>query len=107
MLTYRAAAKGKLQLQISETKKNKGKLFFFSSTPYAGGGEAHIRFVNAGYTYYLYDRAVKGEGGPIFSSGVAIYRDGEKISNPTCENDASIHQSAYENMTREPYLDIQ
>lgn len=104
-LVYRATSQGKLRLQISEP--NKGSIFFLSSTPYAGGGEAHIRFSNADYTYYLYDKTIKSDDGPIFSSGIVIYHHAKRISNLICSNDASIHQKAYGRITSEPYIDIQ
>ncbi|CAG9255541.1 conserved exported hypothetical protein [Burkholderia diffusa] len=105
-LTYRNGINGKINLQISDGKGIKRGVFYFSSVPYAGGGEAHIRFSRLGYTYYLYDRTVKTDEGPTFSAGIAIYRGERKISNFICNNDASIRAGAYQSITKEDYRSI-
>ncbi|WP_413188505.1 hypothetical protein [Paraburkholderia sacchari] len=38
VLTYRNGADGKLNLKISDKDEKKGGIFYFSNTPYAGGG---------------------------------------------------------------------
>ncbi|WP_126877438.1 hypothetical protein [Paraburkholderia kururiensis] len=105
-LTYRNGIDGKINLQVSDNKEIKKDVFYFSNTPYAGGGEAHIRFSQLGYTYYLYDRTVKADEGPTFSTGIVIYRGKRKISNLTCNNDASIRAGAYQSITKETYRSI-
>jgi hypothetical protein len=50
VLSYRNGVTNKINLEISDGDAGKVKVFYFSSTPYAGGGEAHIRFSKAGYT---------------------------------------------------------
>jgi hypothetical protein len=102
-LTYRSGSNSKVNMQLSDTGKGKGSVFFFSDAPYAGGGEAHIRFSRAAYTYYLYDKTVKTTEGPEFSAGIAIYKGQRKISNFACENDASIRAEAYKSITRESF----
>jgi hypothetical protein len=104
--TYRNGTTKKIDLEMTGTSTSNDGVFFFSNVPYAGGGEAHIRFSRGDYTYYLYDKTVKTEDGPVFSAGIAIYHGTKKISNPVCENDASIHQQAYENMVKEEYRNI-
>ncbi|MGF6853908.1 hypothetical protein [Paraburkholderia sp. CI3] len=77
-LTYRNEVDGKINLQISDSKRKKKDVFYFSNTPYAGGGEAHIRFSRLGYTYYLYDRTIKTDEGPTFYAGIAVYKGKKK-----------------------------
>jgi hypothetical protein len=105
-LIYRNGVDGNLNLQVSDGKGSKKDTFYFSSAPYAGGGEAHIRFSRLGYTYYLYDKVVKTDEGPTFSAGIVIYRGGRKISNLMCSNDASIRSGAYQSIAKEAYRSI-
>lgn len=44
--------------------------------------------------------------GPDFSAGIVVYRKSKRIADLTCNNDASIHQEAYEQMPTEAYRDI-
>jgi hypothetical protein len=104
---YRHGRGGKVDMQVSDdNEKGRGHVFFFSSTGYAGGGEAHIRFSQSRYTYYLYDKTIKTEDGPYFSSGIVILKDDKKITNLVCDNDASVRARAYQSMTEEAYRDI-
>lgn len=105
-LAYRNGNDGKVNLQVSDGERGKRDVFFLSSVPYSGGGEAHIRFSRFGYTYFLYDRVIKEEGGPVFSAGIVIYKGKVKISSVTCENDASIREGAYQSITKEHYRSI-
>lgn len=109
ILTYRNGLDGKIDLQISGNNEGKKDVFYFSSRPYAGGGEAHIRFSRLGYMYYLYDKTVKAGEGPTFSAGIVVYEGGKRISNFVCNNDASIRASAYQSIVREMYrtIDVQ
>ena len=106
ILTYRNSKNGKLYLKISDAGGEMGKIFYFSNAPYAGGGEAHIRFSRFKYTYYLYDKTVKTDGAPMFSAGILIYKGNERIANLACGNDASIRERAYHTITREAYSSI-
>lgn len=105
-LTYRNGVNGKINLKISDAGENMGKIFYFSNVPYAGGGEAHIRFSRSKYTYYLYDKTMKTDDGPAFSAGIVIYENGERIANLACSNDASIRERAYHTITKEDYHSI-
>ncbi|WP_233802931.1 hypothetical protein [Paraburkholderia sp. HP33-1] len=105
-LTYRNGVDGKIRFELSNHDVENGPVFYFSNIPYAGGGEAHIRFSSQEYTYYLYDKTVKTDEGPTFSAGIVIYKKQNKISNLVCSNDASIHESAYQSITKEPYRPI-
>jgi len=93
-------------MEMSDQGQQRGRVFHFSNTPYAGGGEAHIRFSVGKYTYFLYDKTIKTESGHDFSAGVVVYRDQVKVSNKVCDNDASIRENAYSNLTKEEYEDI-
>jgi hypothetical protein len=105
-LTYRNGTSGKMNMYLSDVGEGEKAVFFFSNIPYAGGGEAHIRFSRSGYIYYLYDKTIKTPEGAEFSAGIAIYKDQKKISDLVCENDASIRAAAYESIIREPYRSI-
>jgi hypothetical protein len=106
ILSYRNGVGRKINLELTDSGILKGKIFYFSNTPYAGGGEAHIRFSRSGFTYYLYDKSVKTDDGPTFSAGIVVYRGGRKISNLICSNDASIRRYAYDDITKERYRSI-
>lgn len=106
VLSYRNGVANKINLEISDSDARRGKVFYFSNTPYAGGGEAHIRFWRAGYTYYLYDKTIKTNDGPIFSAGIVVYKGERKVSNLVCGNDASIRQNAYHDIAKESYRNI-
>ncbi|WP_322015971.1 hypothetical protein [Paraburkholderia sp. J12] len=105
VLTYRNGIDREVRFELSNKGNQNSPVFFFSNTPYAGGGEAHIRFSNQEYTYYLYDKTIKTDEGPTFSAGIVIYKK-NKISNLVCSNDASIHEEAYQSMTKEAYRSI-
>ncbi|WP_143286479.1 hypothetical protein [Burkholderia ubonensis] len=75
-MTYRNGNGGRVGLQISDGKRIK-KVIYFPNIPYAGGGEAHIRFSRLGYTYYLYDKTIGSDEELTFSAGIVVYR-GEK-----------------------------
>ncbi|WP_146010020.1 hypothetical protein [Burkholderia sp. WAC0059] len=103
---YRNGFVNKINLDVSENGVRKGRIFYFSRALYSGGGEAHIRFSRAGYTYYLYDKTIKTDGGPTFSAGIVIYRGATEISNHVCLNNASIHRNAYSDIPKENYRSI-
>lgn len=106
VLSYRNGVAGRINFELSDSGAQKGRFFYFSNTPYAGGGEAHIRFSRSGYTYYLYDKSIKTDDGPMFSAGVVVYRGEKKISSSICNNDASIRRNAYDDITKEIYRSI-
>lgn len=105
-VTYRYGDTSRIDLEVSDAGARRGEIFYFSSTSYAGGGEAHIRFSRARYTYYLYDKTVKADDGHDFSAGIIVFRGRAKIADHICTNMASIRDSAYVEMTREEYSDI-
>jgi len=64
--------------------------FRFSSTPYAGGGEARVRFTNSAWEYILYTAMVAGEWHDDGTrdhreyAGVLVRRDGKNSANVRC-----------------------
>jgi hypothetical protein len=106
IFTYRNGTSKQIDLEVTGVSTANGGVFFFSSVPYTGGGEAHIRFSREDYTYYLYDKTIQTNVGPTFSAGIVVYRGTKKIANSVCENDASIHQQAYEDMMKEEFQNI-
>lgn len=82
-----------------DNQKN-ANLFKMSSISLIGGGEAHIKFTNGVYDYYLYDITAHIGEEYIFKSGVAVLRDGVVLSNRECINDATILSDAYERLPR-------
>jgi len=103
--TYRAGRGKNIGLELSQ-KADGQNIFFVSSVAFAGGGEGHIRFSNHDYTYFLFDRTVKSDDGPVFSSGITIYKKGKLISQSSCRNSASIHQDAHSKLSEEQYQDL-
>ncbi|MEM5342890.1 hypothetical protein [Paraburkholderia azotifigens] len=104
---YRNGTRDKMDLQVPARDKGEdANPFQFSNVPYAGGGEAHVRFERGDYNYYLYDKTVKTADGPEMSAGIVVFRQKRKIAEMACQNDASVHQEAYEEMPKETYLDI-
>lgn len=104
--TYRNGKPGEIKLEVASPPAGRTE-FRLSSAPYAGGGEAHIRFTRFRYTYILYDRTVKTADGPEFSAGVVVLKDGRMVSKKRCANDASILADAYELLPREEFHDLQ
>ena len=113
-MQYRFGQKNKIEMSYPETPQHPRQFIFFSSVPYAGGGEAHLRFANGQYEYIVYDRTTKGEWGKaghrptFFSAGVVIRKDKKIISNLKCrpEDHASIRAVAYEIMDQEEFEDL-
>ncbi len=105
-LSYRNGVANKINLEISDNGARKGRIFYFSNIPYAGGGEAHIRFSRGEYAYYLYDKTIKAADGPAFSAGIVVYKEERKISNLICGNDASMHENMYHEIIKESYRSI-
>lgn len=109
-LQYRFGTSKKLDLVYPATPQAAAGHFFFSSTPYSGGGEAHIRFETAGYEYFLFDKVIRtsfnGPNNPEFTAGVVTRHEG-KTSMRECSNAASgIHANAYEAIPGETYDDL-
>lgn len=111
-LQYRFGTPAKVELQYPDTPQPAAGKFFFSSTMYSGGGEAHIRFANGGYDYILFDRTIRTNfkgptNDPAFSSGIVVRGpNGGKPSTRSCSNDASIKSDAYEALPQEQFQDL-
>jgi hypothetical protein len=109
---YRYGVPAKMELLYPETPQPARDRFFFSSTPYSGGGEAHIRFSNGDYDYILFDRTVRtafgnGPNNPEFTSGVVTRRKGTVVSRRLCSNNGAIVSKAYEALPKEEFEDIE
>jgi hypothetical protein len=97
---YRFGKPGKIELSYPEKSEGWKDQFAFSTRMFSGGGEYHIRFVNGGVEYLLYDI----EAHPP-RAGLLVRSDGKAISRVKCldgENSFISHQ-AFESMKREPY----
>jgi len=105
-LTYRNGNSTNENIHVSDDGANKGKVFFFSSVPKIGGGEAHIRFSHLGYTYYLYDVTMRSDGIPTSYAGIVVLKNKNRIANFECRNDASITEKAYQVIPSENYREI-
>lgn len=60
----------------------------WTQVPYAGGGETQARFPRQYFTYVVYSRVMRGDGGPVFEDGVLVWRDGHYIGDRRCEGRA-------------------
>jgi hypothetical protein len=104
---YRDGTAERLNLQVPRPgERGNANPFYFSNVSYAGGGEAHVRFSQGGYDYYLYDKTIKSDDGPEFSSGVVVLKNNQRLANLVCNNDAAIHHEAYGKIPKEAYRDI-
>ncbi|NYH21106.1 hypothetical protein GGD40_000585 [Paraburkholderia bryophila] len=103
---YRFRSGNKVYLAYPEKTSGPGGEFFVSSRPYPGGGEGHVKFSREGYTYYIYDRNITTRQSLETSAGVIAEKEGRRVENFQCTNDASIHASAYENLREEDYKGI-
>lgn len=84
--------------------------FWFSSTPYAGGGEARVRFTNSAWEYILYSAMTAGEWHSDGTrdhrqyDGVLVRRDGVNKSNIRCTRSPDVDLSPLgEILTREDF----
>jgi hypothetical protein len=103
---YRYKKGNVTQLQYPRTQGGVGA-FKFSSTLYAGGGEAHVHFDNGGYSYFIYDKNVKeSDGGVNSMAGILVKKGAKTVADMQCENSASIRPEAYELLLKEEYRDI-
>jgi hypothetical protein len=85
-------------VDLSLNNKTNEGLFKISFQGLSGGGEAHVKFSNKSYDYYLYDITAHSGEDYTFVSGVAVLKDGVLLSNRECMNDATICSDAYEHL---------
>lgn len=113
---YRFGMTGKIELEYPRGDNDSRERFLFSNTGYSGGGESHIRFVNAKFTYWLYDKMIRtgfpgdpgnpeGTNKPVMSAGVIVLKKGARSSRLACRNNASISSVAYQALEREDFQD--
>lgn len=74
--------------------------FKISSTMLIGGGEAHIKFTNGHYDYYIYDITADVGEAAISKSGIAVLNGGVVLDNQVCFNNANIRGEAYQRLPR-------
>ncbi|WP_176058222.1 hypothetical protein [Paraburkholderia sp. BCC1876] len=103
---YRFRSRNKVYLAYPEKTSGSAGEFLVSSRPYPGGGEGHVKFSREGYTYYIYDRNRTTRQSLETNAGVIAEKEGRRVENFRCTNDASIHASAYENLREEDYRGI-
>jgi hypothetical protein len=108
LFTYRFFRGEKLEMIYPSDSATSGRdAFRFSSTPYSGGGEAHIRFRVGDYTYLIYDRNFRQpDGGLDSANGVAVRMGSNTVAHLRCDNDASIAQQAYNFMPKESFEEL-
>lgn len=86
-VTYRFGTPGRVELSSDRLAT--------AYTMYAGGGERQIAFVNKGFTYIVFDRAVRqmsgGElSGTGFSAGLLVRRGDRTVSKARCAGETSM-----------------
>ena len=103
---YRFGAKGRIELIYPQQGSVHGN-FRMSTTPYRGGGENRVGFSIGRYRYYVFDslKVVLAEGDefPVFSSGISVFKDGNRVARFKCLNDSSLSAEAYERFDSEDF----
>lgn len=90
VLRYRFGAPGAVELAYPQDAAPAKAAFRFSSTYYANGGEARVRFTNGGHEYIVYTATMYGaEVDPgvrdwVVLNGVLVRRDGRNLANIRC-----------------------
>ncbi len=109
---YRFGTPGNIELSYPEKLSPPNGHFWLSSTGYSGGGEAHLRFVNHGVTYAVFDRMVRtnftpGEpNDPDMSEGIVVRPQGKKATTRLCtHSEGGIRAQAYTTIEREDFDD--
>lgn len=106
---YRFGVKNKIELQYPASLVPPQKNFFFSNTPYSGGGAARIRFSINDDEYIVFDSTIRtnvkpGEPNyPEFTAGLITQHMGKITSLRKCSDDASIRAEAYTNLEPEDW----
>lgn len=103
---YRSVAPGHASASVLPMDRVRLRLI-----PYAGGGEARIRFIDGAAEYVAFDRTVRtgfdpgGHNDPEFSAGAIVADVDGGTAMMECENDASILRAAYDLLERDPSAD--
>lgn len=97
ILHYRFGRPGKAELNFPAGDPPARSVFQYSSAAYSGGGEARVRFTNAGYDYLVYTALIAGNWNADGTrdheelDGVLVRKNGRKVANIRCttspEND--------------------
>ncbi|WP_419809096.1 hypothetical protein [Sphingomonas sp.] len=85
--TYRFGVPGRVELSSNRLTT--------AHAMYSGGGERQVSFANNGFSYIVFDRAVRqmsgGElGGTGFSAGLLVRRGERTVSEARCLGDATM-----------------
>jgi hypothetical protein len=106
-LQYRFGPPGKPEFRFPEDRRDARKVFRYSATGYAGGGEAHIRFANGAYDYILFERTVQvepaGKRKPQFSAGVVTRKAHKVLSVRTCAQGGALQVDVADHLSAEEF----
>jgi hypothetical protein len=89
---YRFGRPGALELSYPGGPGQGAGTMVRSLIPFSGGGEAQIHFTTAGHQYLVYSRVLRtrfdrsGRNDAAFSAGLAVWRNGRRISNRGCSD---------------------
>ena len=78
-LQYRFGPIGDVELEYPEDQQNTQELFLWQTIGYSGGWDTRVQFSNGGYTYRLYDQAVKVSMSEKDFYGGIIILEGETV----------------------------
>lgn len=104
-LQYRFGPIGDVELAYPEDQQNTQEMFLWQSIGYSGGWDTRVQFSKGGYTYRVYDRAIKVSMSEKELHGGIIILDGETVvAQLPC--DASTLGPAYFNTLNDLYEKI-
>ncbi len=90
---YRYGSPERIELAYPGDRTSGPGSLSWARTGYSGGGEAQIRFVNAGHEYVIYSRIVRtgfgadGQNEPKDEAGLFIRKGGKLLSEKKCVQD--------------------
>ena len=104
-LQYRFGPIGDVELEYPEDQQNTQELFMWQTIGYSGGWDTRVQFSNGGYTYRLYDQAIKVSMSEKELHGGITILDGETVvAQLSC--DASTLGPPYSNTLNDLYEKI-
>lgn len=108
---YRYGTPKKIELQYPAALVPPKGYFWFSSTPYSGGGEARLRFINSGVQYEVFDRTIRtgfGADGlhyPESTAGVMRSSPSHSYKDILCTTDGALSSELYKEIEKEAFDD--
>ncbi|MEX8519743.1 MAG: hypothetical protein AB3X44_14625 [Leptothrix sp. (in: b-proteobacteria)] len=108
---YRYGTQKKIELQYPSLVTPPKGHFWFSSTPYAGGGESRLRFINSGAQYEVFDRTIRtgfGKDGlhyPESTAGVIVFDPGHAYKEILCTTDGTLSSELHGKIETEEFRD--